>query len=272
MQRGPVDRLCLLSSAVHDEPASTIAERAAEAGFTRIEWGIGPGQATAAEAGEAAAVRALCDRLELTITGACVQAGPATLDEPESIRGVATFASELGSPFIRFWAPGFRGGSLEAELARVRANLERALEITRPLGVALVIENAPATIAPSTTLARALLDGLDPGEAGVLWDPGNGLIEGRLDPAIAIAELGPYLHHVHAKNIAWTRTDGAWSWGYSTIADGMLDWPATLAALAAAGYEGPISLDHLSSEPTVTGLRHDADELRSLAADAAAQR
>jgi sugar phosphate isomerase/epimerase len=269
VQRGPADRLCLLSSAVHDEPASTIARRAAEAGFARIEWGVGPGQATAAAPGEAGALRELCDGLELAITGVCVQAGPATLDDPDSIREVASFAGELAAPFIRFWAPGFRGGPIDAELARVRGALARAVEITRALGVALLIENAPATIAPSTTLARALLDGLDPADAGVLWDPGNGLIEGRLDPAIAIAELGPYLHHVHAKNIAWTRTDGAWGWGYSTIADGMLDWPATLAALAAAGYEGPISLDHLSSEPTVEGLRHDADEIRALAADAA---
>ena len=86
------------------------------------------------------------------------------------------------------------------------------------------------------------------------------------------SELGPYLHHLHAKNIAWTRADGAWTWGYSTIADGMLDWPATFRALAEAGYDGPISLDHLSSEPTADGLRRDADELRALARDAEAQR
>jgi sugar phosphate isomerase/epimerase len=272
VQRGPADRLCLLSSAVHDEPAGTIAERASAAGFARIEWGVGPGQAAAGEPADAGMLRELCDRLGLTITGVCVQAGPATLDAPESIRTVATFAAEIAAPFVRFWPPAFRNGSIAGELARVRSGLVRALEITRELGVVLLIENAPATIAPSTTLARALLEGLDPADVGVLWDPGNSLIEGRLDPQIAIAELGPYLQHVHAKNIAWTRADGAWSWSYSTIADGMLDWPATLAALAAAGYEGPLSLDHLSSEPTVEGLRHDADELRSLVGDAAAAR
>jgi sugar phosphate isomerase/epimerase len=272
VDRGLVDRLCLLSSAVHDEPPGTIAERAADAGFQRIEWGVGPGQAAAAEPGEAAALRALCERHDLTITGVCVQGGPATLDDPESIRPVVAFAAELGAPFIRFWAPGRQGGPIAGELERARSCIAEAVAIARTAGVRLLLENAPDTLAPSTTLARSLLEGLDPGDAGVLWDPGNSLIEGSLAAPTAISELGPYLHHVHAKNIQWTRRDGAWSWGYSTIADGMLDWPATLGALAAAGYDGPISLDHLSSEPTVEGMRRDADELRALARDAEATR
>jgi sugar phosphate isomerase/epimerase len=272
VDRGPADRLCLLSSAVHDEPAGTIAERAASAGFQRIEWGVGPDQAAAAAPGEAAALRALSDEHGLTITGVCVQGGPATLDDPESIRLVVAFAAELGAPFIRFWPPGSHGGPIADELARARSGIAAALAIARAAGVRLLLENAPATLAPSTTLARSLVEGLDPADAGVLWDPANGLIEGRLDAQLAISELGPYLHHVHAKNIVWTRPDGAWTWGYSTIADGMLDWPATLGALAAAGYDGPISLDHLSSEQTVEGMRHDADELRALLRDAEAQR
>jgi sugar phosphate isomerase/epimerase len=257
---------------VHDEPPGTIAERAASAGFQRIEWGVGPGQATTAEPGDAVALRALCERHGLTITGVCVQGGPATLDEPESIRPVVEFAAELGAPSIRFWAPGWRGGPIADELVRARSCIGDALAIARAAGVRLLLENAPDTLAPSTTLARSLLEGLDPADAGVLWDPGNSLIEGSLAAHIAISELGPYLHHVHAKNIEWTRRDGAWSWGYSTIADGMLDWRATLGALASAGYDGPISLDHLSSEPTVEGMRDDADELRMLVRDAEAQR
>ena len=268
MDRGPTDRLCLLSSAVRDETARTIAERAAAAGFGRIEWGIGPGQAAAAERGDAAALRALSEQHGLTITGVCVQAGPATLDAPESIRPVVAFAAELGAPFVRFWPPAPRGGPIADELARARSHVDDALAITRPAGLRLLLENAPDTLAPSTTLLRSLLEGLDPADAGALWDPGNGLIEGHLDARLAISELGPYLHHVHAKNIGWTRHDGRWVWAYTTLGDGMVDWPATLTALATAGYDGPISIDHLSSGATSDGLRHDADALRALVRDA----
>ena len=72
----------------------------------------------------------------------------------------------------------------------------------------------------------------------MLWDPGNGIIEGHLDPRLAIAELGDYLHHVHVKNIAWRRSGGVWSWSYAPLATGMLDWSALLAALDGAAIAG----------------------------------
>jgi sugar phosphate isomerase/epimerase len=89
-------------------------------------------------------------------------------------------------------------------------------------------------------------------------------MEGHLDAALAIAELGPYLRHVHVKNITWRRADGVWTWSYSSLSTGMLDWPATLAALRSAGYEGWISIDHLSGAGTVAGLRRELRGLRTL--------
>jgi sugar phosphate isomerase/epimerase len=261
------DRLCLLSSAVRQMPASALAERAAEAGFGAIEWGIGPGEIASGAPAEAESLRELSAAHGLTIAGVCVQGGPASLEEPSTIRPVATFAAELGAPFLRLWAPGYRGGSIASELDRAHGLVSRALEITDMLGVALLVENGPDSLAPSTTLVRALLEGQDPTAAGVLWDPGNSLIEGRLDAPLAIADIGPYLHHVHVKNIAWTREDETWSWRYASLAEGMLDWPATLAALASAGYEGLLSFDHLVCEPTVAGLRESADALRALVAE-----
>ncbi|HEY1479644.1 MAG TPA: sugar phosphate isomerase/epimerase family protein [Gaiellales bacterium] len=261
------DRLCLLSSALRQTPANVVAERAAEAGFGSIEWGIGPAEASNGTPAEAESLRELSAAHGLSIAGVCVQGGPASLEEPSTIRPVATFAAELGAPFLRVWAPAYRGGSIASELDRARGLVSRAIEITDMLGVVLLVENAPDSLAPSTTLARELLEGQDPGAVGVLFDPANGLIEGRLDARLAIADLGPYLHHVHVKNIAWTREDETWSWRYAALAEGMLDWPDTLAALGASGYEGLLSFDHLVCEPTVAGLRESADALRALVAE-----
>lgn len=266
------DRLCLLSSAVRDEPAQIIAERARDAGFTAIEWGIGPGQAAAPKRGEARTLAQLSAFNGLAIAGVCVQGGPASLDRPSSLRPVAAFAAELGAPFLRVWAPGFAGGSLAAAQEAARASLAKAVEITSAAGVALLVENAPGCIAPSTTLVRELIDAHGPEHVGVLWDPGNGLMEGHLEPALAIADMGPYLHHVHVKSIVWRRTEGRWGWSYSPLATGLLDWPATLAALAAAGYGGRISIDHLSGPATVAGLRRELKALRALVEQAGTTR
>ncbi|MDX6570072.1 MAG: hypothetical protein QOH15_2650 [Gaiellales bacterium] len=258
------DRLCLLSSAVPDASAQLVAERARDAGFHAVEWGVGPDQVTTGTRADARGLLELAAFHGLEIVAVTVQGGPAGLDKPASIRPLAAFAAELGAPYLRFWTPGYGGGSFADELKKRRAALARAIEITAAHGVVLLLENHPESLAPSTTLTRELIDAHSPGEVGVLWDPGNGIIEGHLDPRLAIADLGAYLHHVHVKNIAWRRSGGVWSWSYASLATGMLDWSALLAALATAGYRGRLSIDHLPGAATAATLRREADALRSL--------
>ncbi len=244
--------------------AQLVAERARDAGFHAVEWGVGPDQVTTGTRADARGLLELAAFHGLEIVAVTVQGGPAGLDKPASIRPLAAFAAELGAPYLRFWTPGYGGGSFADELKKRRAALARAIEITAAHGVVLLLENHPESLAPSTTLTRELIDAHSPGEVGVLWDPGNGIIEGHLDPRLAIADLGAYLHHVHVKNIAWRRSGGVWSWSYASLATGMLDWPALLAALATAGYRGRLSIDHLPGAATAATLRREADALRSL--------
>ena len=89
----------------------------------------------------------------------------------------------------------------------------------------------------------------------MLYDPGNMAIEGNLAPTLAIARLGPYLRHVHVKNIAWRREGGAWRWRHAPLDSGLLDWNAILAALRRAGYAGRLSIDHLGGRASLATLR-----------------
>jgi sugar phosphate isomerase/epimerase len=100
--------------------------------------------------------------------------------------------------------------------------------------------------------------------AVVLYDLGNMAIEGHVDPALAVEELGPYLRHVHVKNIAWRRLGGAWTWRHVRLDAGLVDWRDVLAALRRAGYDGRLSLGHLGGRPTLALLRREVDLLRAL--------
>jgi sugar phosphate isomerase/epimerase len=265
VRTGPADRLCLLSSAVHDEPAEAIAERAVAAGFERIEWGAGPGQASAPDPAAGARLRAIGEAHGLHVEGVCMQGGSAPLEDREATRRALAFGAALGAPFVRFWPPGWDGTTPFADaLARGRELVAEAAGLAHAEGVVLLLENANETLGPSTGLVRALLGDCDPACAGALWDPANGVIEGAVDVRIEVAELGPYLRHVHVKNIAWRRGDDGWTWGHAPLQTGMVDWPRALAALAAAGYAGALTLDHLVSD-----LAADAAELRALLAEAA---
>ncbi len=247
-----------------DASAQVVAELARDAGFHAVEWGVGPDQVTTGKRTEARGLLELAAFHGLEIVVVTVQGGPAGLDKPSSIKPLAAFAAGLGAPFLRLWTPGWGGGSVADELKTRRAALAKAIEITSAHGVVLLLENHPHSLAPSTTLTRELIEGHGPEQVGVLWDPGNGIIEGHLDPRLAIADLGDYLHHVHVKNIAWRRSGGVWSWSYASLATGMLDWAALLAALAAGGYRGRLSIDHLPGSATAATLRREADALRSL--------
>jgi sugar phosphate isomerase/epimerase len=258
VRTGPADRLCLLSSAVHDEPAEAIAERAAAAGFERIEWGAGPGQASAPDPAAGARLRALSDARGLHVEGVCMQGGSAPLEDLESVRRAFDFGAALGAPFVRLWPPIWPDGTAFPDaLARGRERVAEAAGLARAAGVRLLLENANDTLGPSTGLVRALLGDCDTAEAGALWDPANGVIEGAVDVRIEVAELGAYLHHVHVKNVAWSHGAGGWSWRHVPLRDGMVDWPRAFAALAAAGYDGALTLDHLAHElaADVAGLR-----------------
>jgi sugar phosphate isomerase/epimerase len=90
------------------------------------------------------------------------------------------------------------------------------------------------------------------------------VIEGHVDPRLAIEELGPYLRHVHVKNVAWRRERGAWRWRHAPLAEGMLDWAAIVGELARARYGGRLSLDHLGGRASVAVLRREVDVLRAL--------
>ena len=258
------DRLCLLSSALPGVNAQVVAEKARDTGFHAIEWGVGPDQVTNGKKGEVRGLVELAAFHGLELVAVTVQTGPASLDKPASIKPIAAFAAELGAPYLRLWTPGFGGGRVADELKKRRAAVAQAVEITSAHGVVLLLEHHPDSLAPSTTLTRELIDAHRPDEVGVLWDPGNGIIEGHLDPKLAIADLGDYLHHVHVKNIAWRRSGGAWSWSYASLTTGMLDWAALIAALDASGYRGRLSIDHLPGAATPATLRRETAALRSL--------
>ena len=242
--------LCLFSSALPGWDAPRVAQAALAAGLTAVEWGIGPGQAVESPD------KATLNDLGVIPAGIGVQGGAASLLEPERVTPFAVLAAKIGAPHVRVFAPAVADGGRAAD------GLATAATIAKEHGVALLVETAPETIVPSTAQARALVDAFPPDEVGVLYDPGNMIIEGHVDPRLAIAELGPYLRHVHVKNVAWRRVNGSWQWRHAALAMGLLDWSAILTALRQANYTGRLCLDHLGGKPSLATLRR---ELRLLA-------
>lgn len=260
-------RVGLFSSCLPGWDSRRVIDVARSMRFGAIEWGAGPHEAL--ERGrDPAAVTELCAAAGLAISGLSVQDHDVTVATPRRAAPYVRMASALGARFIRLFAPPYRGGSLAREQGKARAGLDAVVDRAATDGIVVLIETSPGTLAPTPGLAAALVEHRAPKHAGVLFDPGNTVIEGYLAPALAVARLGPHLHHLHVKNIVWRKVSGAWAWRYAPLTDGMLAWPDILAALDAAGYSGGFSIDHLSGTPTPERLRVETRRLRALLSEA----
>lgn len=260
----------LFSACLPGWDSRRVIDIAAALGFSAVEWGCGPGTAIDQPAA-GARIRELCDAAGLAISGLSVQDPRVTVAAPSRAAHFLRLASVLGAPHIRFFAPPYRGGPLENERRRARQGVDVLVELAAPLGLAVLVETAPATIAPGPEFAALLVEQHPPERAGVVYDPGNMAIEGHLAPRLAIARLGGHLRHVHVKNISWSRSNGHWEWKHAAMSAGMLDWHEIVGGLAAARYRGGFSIDHLAGRPSRKALHTEIDQLRALVGEAWAE-
>jgi sugar phosphate isomerase/epimerase len=262
---GSLERIGVFSACLPGWRATRVVDVARALGLASVEWASGQGQAIE-RVDVGPRVRELCEGAGLRSGGLAVQDPEVTLATPRRAARHVALAAALGAPHVRLMAPIYHGGSLRREQQRVRTGLERLVELAAPEGVAVLVETSPTTLAPAPELAVILVEGQPPERAGVLYDPGNMVIEGHLAPAVAIARLGPYLRHVHVKNIAWARRGQAWRWRHASLATGILDWHSIVHELAAAGYPGLFSIDHLGGEVSARKLGSESAFLRELVA------
>ncbi|TBL80634.1 sugar phosphate isomerase/epimerase family protein [Paenibacillus thalictri] len=180
-------------------------------------------------------------------------------------------ASFMDASFIRLGVPLYDGTEPYAKLfEQTREYLRKSEVICRNYGVKGIVEIHHNTIVSSASAARRLCDGFDPGYIGILYDPGNMIYEGYEDFTMGIDIMGPYLAHVHVKNVSWNRVDNAadgvvWRAEWAGLRKGCVPWPRLVGDLQAAGYKGYLGLEDYSGEfATKDMLREFAGYFRTL--------
>jgi sugar phosphate isomerase/epimerase len=175
--------------------------------------------------------------------------------------------SAVGAGRVRVTMPVLGEDRYPVLFERTRQDLEWAAARAAEHGVAVLVELHHRTIVASASAAIRLVDGLDPAHVGVIHDIGNLVIEGHEDYLAAFEMLGPYLAHVHVKNVEWRpgdrRADGsvAWAQTWAPLWEGQADIGAYFGALASAGYDGWVTCEDFSTaqplaERTLDNLRY----------------
>lgn len=237
-------RLCVLTDEISQDLDQALAV-CRRHGYSAIEvrsvWDTPPHELTLRQceaiSGRAAACGVSIAGFASSVFKTDLPSGPAQLAHCETL---LTHALEqcaaLGTGLLRVFS-FFRRGATDVPAAA--AAMDAILGRVRPDGVTLGIETGTRTNTPTGALAQQLLDTLARRDVGLVWDPGNTVFSGFGDgadlaglPSLRMANLV----HVHVK-------DPLGGSSYVELGRGSLPWTAILAALAARGYRGHLSLE-----------------------------
>jgi L-ribulose-5-phosphate 3-epimerase len=124
-------------------------------------------------------------------------------------------------------------------LERTFDMLTKLREDAEDHGVHIAIENAPNRFLLSPTEMRNLIDRVNSPWVGAYFDVGNAMAFGY--PQDWINVLGRRIVRVHAKDYDLNRPGPE---GFACqLQDGSVNWPAVIAALRVAGYDGPLTYE-----------------------------
>jgi sugar phosphate isomerase/epimerase len=164
----------------------------------------------------------------------------------------------LGNPSPRL--P--RGGPIpEAMLEKIAEGFAVLVEEAGAAGVTLALENVRSCWGNTGHNAARIIERVGSPVLRALWDPGNDYVSGGVPYPDGYAAIRPSIAHIHIKDArVIDPATGLTSW--EAVGAGEVDYPGHLAALAADGYRGTLSLETHWHPPGSTGVE---DSRRSFA-------
>jgi sugar phosphate isomerase/epimerase len=173
-----------------------------------------------------------------------------SIRDTNALLSVFEAADLLGAEGIRVsLGPALDGRrSYWSALDESRKELETFLKAIHPFKAKALFEVHFKTLISSPSLAYLLLQPFNPAKVGIIYDPGNMIIEGREDWKLGVEVLREYLGHVHVKNVSWQKEE-TWRWTLDELEQGMVEWPKVFEALRSVDYTGYISNEDLCGVP-----------------------
>jgi sugar phosphate isomerase/epimerase len=268
--------IALLTDALEDHPLEAVAEWCAARGIGGLELGVGG----YSPAPHVAALRAGADLAGLGVVALNASGNPLHPDREvreahdAALRTALQLAAELGVPRVvamsgcpgsGVW-PVFAGGAWlpdmeglwERQWPQIAAYWEK-LSAWAPSGVDICLELHPGTSIYNAA-SFALLAGVTGSNVKVNLDPSHFWWQG-IDPVVAVRALHGRIGFVHGKDtlvhpdrvalhgvldFRWPADADTMPWHFCAVGHGrpLAEWRALFAAIAEAGYDGPVSIEH----------------------------
>lgn len=240
--------LSFCSISALDRPLHEAAQLAAAAGVDGIEVTAhrphldpdgGP------EAGREARRAVLAAGLEIVAYGSYLgRFGQITSAHAER---EAAIAAALEAPLLRVWAEPFE--EAPEDLERTAALMRAACDACRSHGITVVVERHLGSFADTAERIDALFAAVDRPNLALNYQVLDFLPPDRIAAQAAdAAGLIGRARYFHLKNYQWNPDGVSAVLPGASLAGGVLDYRAILAATVGAGYAGPLTIEFLAAD------------------------
>lgn len=219
-----------------------------------------------------------CPCLSTAIGGYSRLDDAASARQLELLMRYAELGRELVAPLVR----QLDGGPSSAEATeddwlRAASWLQRGADLLRQTGLGVVVETLPRSLCDSVDGACRLTRMVDRENFGILLDPANLFVMGRMPSFDSVVRLGSRIKHVHVKDlerVARDGDDGATTPEYrvALLGEGEVDLRPVIEGLVAAGYEGFLTVDQGAVADAELEVRHNAAAVAVLVQSITARR
>jgi L-ribulose-5-phosphate 3-epimerase len=235
-----------------------LAQAAAQAGFEAVEltMGLQGSLTTRTSEGECSQIARIFQDAGLKIASLATdlfwqcnygdadphvhrQAGELTQAGLDRAAWLGTDALLVVPAVVGIWNEPAPRTSYADALERTFDMLAKLREHAEDRGVHIAIENAPNRFLLSPVEMRNLIDRVNSPWVGAYFDVGNAMAVGY--PQDWIDVLGRRIVRVHAKDCDLNRPGPQGS--ACPLREGSANWPAVVAALQVAGYDGPLTYE-----------------------------
>ncbi|MDQ3654807.1 MAG: sugar phosphate isomerase/epimerase [Chloroflexota bacterium] len=239
------DRLAASTNSYHTYSLEEALAGIAAAGFRSVELTSVPGWTEHvrrdADAAEIQQVRDLLARYSLVPVSLSGHSDLVSDDGVTEFRKALGLCRALDIDMVTTSTGGHAdtsGGSLDAQRTEFLARIGPLADEAAAAGITICLETHGGLLATGA-ISADLVRRIDKPNVGINYDGGNVIFYGATRPESDIEAALGLINHMHVKD----QIGGPGVWNFPAVGTGEIDYAAIFAALDAAGFDGPCSVE-----------------------------
>src|SRR5918997_2892304 len=239
------DRLAASTNSYHPYTPDEALDGIAAAGFRSVELTSVPGWTEHvrrdADDEEIQSVKNLLAQYRLTPVSLSGHSDLVTDEGVNEFRKALGLCRAFGIAMITTSTGGHAdtsGGSLDEQREAFLARIGTVADEAAADGIAICLETHGGLLATGA-ISADLVRRIGKPNVGINYDPGNVIFYGDTRPEQDVHQAAELINHVHVKD----QIGGAGNWNFPAVGTGEIDFSTIFAALDAANFAGPCSVE-----------------------------